>query len=353
MEKKKFGNFIKEHRIKKGYTQKELADLLYIDVTAVSKWERGVSFPDITLISGICKSLDVSEKELIESSKDTEYREMRADAKKWRAFTMSWNLFWSLSYIITLIPCFICDLTINKGLTWFWIVLSALLLAYTFTNLPKYIKKYKLILIPFSQFLALCLLLGVCCIYTKGDWFWIASIATLLGLAVIFMPIIIAKYKVFKPIKKYGDFVSIGIDFVLLNILLIISEQYSLSNNYVANPWFVKFALPITFVIYAIVNLLVCVKFIKINGLLKTSLVLTLITAFAYLPPLFMEFKNPTLQKEFVEDMNIFNANFSTWSANATDVNVHCIVALSLLGLGLMFLIAGLILHFKRKKGNK
>ena len=47
MEKKKFGQFIKENRIKKGYTQKELADLLFVDVTAVSKWERGVSYPDI------------------------------------------------------------------------------------------------------------------------------------------------------------------------------------------------------------------------------------------------------------------------------------------------------------------
>ena len=66
MEKKKFGQFIKESRIKKGLTQKELADMLFIDVSAVSKWERGVSYPDITLISGICKNLDISEKELIE-----------------------------------------------------------------------------------------------------------------------------------------------------------------------------------------------------------------------------------------------------------------------------------------------
>ena len=55
MEKKKFGSFIKESRLKKGLTQQELANLLYIDVSAVSKWERGVSFPDITLISSICK----------------------------------------------------------------------------------------------------------------------------------------------------------------------------------------------------------------------------------------------------------------------------------------------------------
>ena len=41
MNKTEFGSFIRESRIKKNYTQKELADLLFIDVSAVSKWERG------------------------------------------------------------------------------------------------------------------------------------------------------------------------------------------------------------------------------------------------------------------------------------------------------------------------
>ena len=195
MEKKKFGQFIKDNRIKKGLTQKELADLLFIDVSAVSKWERGVSYPDITLISSICKNLDISEKELIESSNDSEYHKMKSEAKKWRVFSMSWSLFFYISYAIALIPCFICDLAINKGLTWFWIVLSALLLAFTFTNLPKHIKKHRVILIPLSMLTALYILLGVCCIYTKGDWFLTAVLGTLIGYVAVFYPIIFYKTK--------------------------------------------------------------------------------------------------------------------------------------------------------------
>ncbi len=348
MEKKKFGNFIKEHRLKKGYTQKELADLLFIDVTAVSKWERGISYPDITLISSICKNLEVSEKELIESSNDSEYHKMKTEAKKWRAFSLSWSLFFYISYAIALIPCFICDLVVNKGLTWFWIVLSALLLAFTFTNLPKLIKKHKLILIPLSMFLALCLLLGVCCIYTKGDWFWIAILSVLLGLIIIFTPIYIAKYQIFSKIKKYGDFVSLGIDLVMLNILLFVCERYALSNGYTTTHWFVKIAVPITLIIYAILNILLCVKFIKVNKLLKTSIVLILINLFMYTPPTFVKLKDTTLQRELVDDMNVFKANFSSWKI--ADNNIHCIIALTLLGLSVVFLIGGLILHFKRKR---
>ena len=77
MDKVKFGSYIKESRIKKNYTQQELADLLFVDVTTVSKWERGVSYPDITLVPDICKILEISEHELIESSHDFEYRKMK------------------------------------------------------------------------------------------------------------------------------------------------------------------------------------------------------------------------------------------------------------------------------------
>ena len=348
MEKKKFGQFIKESRLKKGLTQKELADLLFIDVTAISKWERGVSYPDITLISGICKNLDISEKELIESSNDSEYHKMKSEAKKWRAFSMSWSLFFYIAYAIALIPCFICDLAINKGLTWFWIVLSALLLAFTFTNLTKLIKKHRLILIPLSMFTALCILLGVCCIYTKGDWFFVATLSTLLGLIIIFMPIIIAKYKVFSPIKKYGDFVSVGIDFGMLNILLIVCDLYAVSNNFVSKHWYFTFGLPIALAFYVVLNVLICVKFLKVNKLLKTSIILTLINMFMYIPPLFLNVKNASLQRE-LKEANVFKADFSHWATHI-DNNIHCIIALTLLGLSLLFLIGGLLLHYKRKR---
>ena len=81
-DKKGFGTFIKEKRIQKNYSQKDLAELLFVSESAVSKWERGVSYPDITLISDICKVLDISEKELIQSSDDSEYRKMKSNSDK-------------------------------------------------------------------------------------------------------------------------------------------------------------------------------------------------------------------------------------------------------------------------------
>ena len=223
-----FGSFLRQKRQEKNLTQKELSKLLFVSESTVSKWEKDVAHPDITLLPKLSEILSVSEHELITASVDNNAREEKNQAKKWRAFSLSWSLFFYISYGVALIPCFICNLAINKTLSWFWIVISAFILAFTFTNLPKFIKKYKLILIPLSQYLALVLLLGVCCIYTGGNWFWIASLSILLGLIIIFAPIFTTKYEVFSKIKKYNDFISVSVDFLMLNILQNTLHQDSL-----------------------------------------------------------------------------------------------------------------------------
>ena len=351
---KSFGLFLKEKRQEKNLTQKDLAKLLFVSESAVSKWEKDVAHPDITLLPKLSEILGVSEHELITASIDKQSREEKVQAKKWRAFSMSWSLFFYISYALALVPCFVCDLAINKGLTWFWIVLSALLLAFTFTNLPKLIKKHKLILIPLSMYLSLCLLLGICCIYTGGNWFLIPVLSVLLGMIIIFTPIYISKLKVFSKIKKYNDFISVAIDFVMLNILLIVVDLYSVSNNYTNNHWYLKIALPISLIIYLVLNILMSVRFLKLNKLLKTSIMLFLINLFLYVPPMFIKFKNPELQKELVDEVNILKANFSKWIPEVTvDNNIHLIIALTLITLATIFLIGGLIKHFKQKNKNR
>lgn len=346
-----FGTFLKCKRQEKNLTQKELAKLLIVSESSISKWEKDVARPDISLLPKLCEVLGVSEHELITASIDEKSRIEKVQAKKWRTLSFSWSLFFYISYALALIPCFICDLVINKSLTWFWIVLSALILAFTFTNLPKHIKKHKQIFIPLSMFLALTLLLGVCCLYTGGNWFLIPVLSVLFGLIIIFMPIYISKYNIFKKLKNYCDFVAVGIDFIALNILLIAIDIYSVTNGYTNNHWFFKIAFPITLICYGILNVLMAVRFLKVNKLLKTSIILTLIDLLYLIPP-FVKFKNIELQKELSHDMNIFKADFSNWKV-AIDCNIHAIVALTLLGLAILFLIAGLILYHAKKRKQK
>lgn len=50
LDKAAFGQFLAQLRREKGMTQKELAATLYVSDKAVSKWERGLSVPDISLL---------------------------------------------------------------------------------------------------------------------------------------------------------------------------------------------------------------------------------------------------------------------------------------------------------------
>lgn len=348
-----FGVFIRQKRQEKNLTQKELSKLLFVSESAVSKWEKDVAHPDITLLPKLSEILGVSEHELITASIDEQSRKEKVQAKKWQVLTFSWSLFFYIAYGIALLPCFICNLAINKTLSWFWIVLSALILAFTFTNLPKLIKKHKLILIPLSMYLALILLLGVCCIYSNGGWFWIASLSVLFGLIIIFVPIYIAKYDIFSKIKRYNDFVSIAIDFIFLNILLLVIYSYTVKNQLTSNNlWYVNIALPVALCVYLIINLLICVRLLKLNRFLKTSIILFLIDLFTYVPPLFLKVKNPAFQNE-LDSANIFKANLHSWKPGGyLENNIHLIIFLTLLFLTVVFLVVGLIRHFIRKNKN-
>ena len=65
MKYKNTGDLICDARKAKNMTQKELADMLNITDKAVSKWERGVSCPDINTIPKLADILGLSSDELI------------------------------------------------------------------------------------------------------------------------------------------------------------------------------------------------------------------------------------------------------------------------------------------------
>ena len=59
------GNKILQLRKQKNMTQKELADLLSVTDKAVSKWERGLNFPDLLTMEKIAQIFDTSVVELL------------------------------------------------------------------------------------------------------------------------------------------------------------------------------------------------------------------------------------------------------------------------------------------------
>lgn len=65
LDKERFGEFVSKLRKEKGMTQKELAERLFVSDKAVSKWERGQSLPDITMLNPLADALGVTSAELL------------------------------------------------------------------------------------------------------------------------------------------------------------------------------------------------------------------------------------------------------------------------------------------------
>lgn len=63
------GKKIAELRKEKGLTQKDLAEKLNVTDKAVSKWERGINFPELTVMEKLAKALDTTVVDLLSLEK--------------------------------------------------------------------------------------------------------------------------------------------------------------------------------------------------------------------------------------------------------------------------------------------
>lgn len=69
IDNEKFGSFVAELRKEKNLTQKELAEKLYVSDKTVSKWERGLSMPNVVLLMPIADLLGITVTELLRGEK--------------------------------------------------------------------------------------------------------------------------------------------------------------------------------------------------------------------------------------------------------------------------------------------
>ena len=97
---------------------------------------------------------------------------------------------------IFMIPVFVClvvNLSVGAGLDWFFIVLSALLVAASLSVVPLMVPERKGWWTLGSFTASLLLLFGVCCLYTGGRWFFTASASVLFGISLILLPFVVRR----------------------------------------------------------------------------------------------------------------------------------------------------------------
>lgn len=72
MDAEKTGKLIRNKRQEHGMSQKDLAKTLNISDKAVSKWERGKTFPDISMLIPLSETLDISLYDLLTGGNENE-----------------------------------------------------------------------------------------------------------------------------------------------------------------------------------------------------------------------------------------------------------------------------------------
>ena len=229
--RKSLGEYIAQRRRALGMTQRQFAEKLYVTDSAVSKWERGLSYPDITLLHDICEILDISEHELLTASEDTEARRAETLARRYIRLVRGWKFGQIACYSLAAVVCFIADLASDGALSWFWVVLASLLTAASLTLTPALAPERMGGVWTAGAFtLAIELLLGVCCLYTGGDWFFVAGMSVLFGLCLLLLPLVLLRLPLPEALVSRKALLCLGADLALLLGLLGVCCAYTDGN---------------------------------------------------------------------------------------------------------------------------
>lgn len=341
-EKTTFGRFISQKRREAGFTQKELAEMLYVTESAVSKWERGVSYPDIALVNAICGALQITEHELITASDDLYQRKLEKQARSFRTIVKTYIWAFYLIYGIALLACFICNLAIDHTLSWFFIVLTSIMVAFSLTCVPVLAEKRRGLITLGTFFISLIILLFTCNIYTGGDWFWTASVSVLFGFAVIFAPVIFRSIVLPTRLNKHKTLICFTLDSILLFVLLAVAVPYSGHADALLPE---AFPIALFFLSWAWIIMLV-IRYFPINRLFKGSVCL-------FASAIYIFFAN-SLSNYIVYQMpfTVLQWNLSNWNEEYINGNVTILTVLLLVFVALMLLIGGIVLHIRHCSKN-
>ena len=140
MDNKEIGIRILSARKNLGYTQKQLGNLINVSDKAVSKWERGIGCPDISLLLPLSEALKMSIDELIggtvvdKSEKKTvqnliNYTKIKAIENKERIIKISYLFITIVMMIGIFVPC-LCNYDLNHSFTWSIISSAAIIYAW-------------------------------------------------------------------------------------------------------------------------------------------------------------------------------------------------------------------------------
>lgn len=223
MNNQKIGTYICMLRKDKQLTQKELADKLGVTDKAVSKWERGAGYPDISMLKPLSEILGVSVNELLDGEdKSAESIELCDDDIQNNSVTrvleyadhvmkrkehsigriFSWIL--GISLFLAVFICFIVNIATEENLSWFYIVAASCVFGGSLLIPPMLYKGHGFLVS--LRFLTILILPFLAVIqYVTGkyssrpEWLWsVAMPISFTWLFILWLSVVFYKYKKMK-----------------------------------------------------------------------------------------------------------------------------------------------------------
>lgn len=158
----KMGELISSVRKSKNMTQKELADQLSVTDKAVSKWERGLGYPDITILPSLSEALGVTMSDLLKGEITAEETEQKPSAdemisstlkyadqahrhRKFKASNLAISIL-TIAFLISVFICMLCNVVSTGKIDWSLYPTGAVIFAWFIIVPLIYFKKHKYII---------------------------------------------------------------------------------------------------------------------------------------------------------------------------------------------------------------
>lgn len=173
--------------------------------------------------------------------------------------------------MVPVLVCLIVNLAAGGGLDWFFIVLAGLLTAASLSVVPLTVPAHRGLWTLGAFAASLLLLLGVCCLYSGGRWFFVASSASLFGLSVIFLP-----FAARRLLRGHAGIAVMAADTALYALMMVSIALFTRS------PGFGRLAAAISAPVLALAwSLFAILRYARGGGWVKAGLCALVCGAFA------------------------------------------------------------------------
>lgn len=239
-------------------------------------------------------------------------------------------------FMIPILVCMIVNLASGAGLTWFFIVLTAIMTAASLIVVPLMMPENKALWTLGTFTASLLLLLAVCCIYTGGRWFFVAAMSILFGLAVIFLPFVANAKPVAAVLGKNKGLAVVGADTILYLLMLTAIAVYNRSAGTLGKATFIS--LP--FILLAWI-FFAFIRYVPLDGLTKAGILTAICGAMIF-------FANTVIGLFAGYSAPLPALKLNDWSYANFDGNVKWVILLSTLVIGAILAVAGILVRGKK-----